>query len=146
MSHDVGLERRVLKGLRMIDPISQSDNTYAVAKKLMDVSALRQEAIASNIANAETPGYRRVDVSPDFANQLKAQISAGMPASALNSLTPALSEDSTARTVRPDGNSVDLEHELLAMNKNSVEYGYLTEVVSSNIKQLRMAISGNVTG
>ena len=130
----------------MIDPISQSDTTYAVAKKLMDVSALRQEAIASNIANAETPGYRRVDVSPDFANQLRAQLSSGQPVSALGSLTPTLAEDTSARTVRPDGNSVDLEHELLAMNKNSVEYGFLTEVVSSNIKQLRMAISGNVTG
>lgn len=47
--------------------------------------------------------------------------------------------------MRPDGNTVDIEHELLAMNKNAVEYGYLTEVISENIKQLKMAISGNVT-
>ena len=38
-----------------------------------------------------------------------------------------------------------LEHELLAMNKNSVEYGFLSDVVSTNIKQLRMAISGTVS-
>jgi flagellar basal-body rod protein FlgB len=37
---------------------------------------------------------------------------------------------------------VEIEHELLAMNKNSVEYDYLTEVVSNNIKQLKMAING----
>jgi flagellar basal-body rod protein FlgB len=126
-------------------PIFQSDNTYELARKLMDASALRQEAIASNIANAETPGYRRIDVSPDFASQLKAQVSAGTPVSQLDSLQPTLVEDSQARTVRPDGNSVDLEHELLTMNKNSVEYGFLTEIASTNIKQLKMAISGSLS-
>jgi|SRR5271165_1903188 len=128
----------------MIDPIFQSDNTYALARKLMDVSALRQEAIASNIANAETPGYRRVDVAPDFASQLKAQMGAGLSPSSLDALEPSLAQDPKARTVRPDGNTVDIEHELLAMNKNSVEYGYLTEIVSGNIKRLKMAISGNI--
>jgi flagellar basal-body rod protein FlgB len=129
----------------MTDPIFQSDNTYALARKLMDLSALRQEAIGSNIANAETPGYRRIDVAPDFANQLKTQMSSGAPVSSLDSLQPTLAPDNQARTVRPDGNTVDIEHELLAMNKNSVEYGFLTDVVSSNIKQLKMAISGNVS-
>jgi flagellar basal-body rod protein FlgB len=126
-------------------PIFQSDNTYELARKLMDLSALRQEAIASNIANAETPGYRRIDVSPDFASQLKAQVNSGASVTQLDSLQPSLVEDSQARTVRPDGNSVDLEHELLTMNKNSVEYGFLTEIASTNIKQLKMAISGNVS-
>ncbi len=128
----------------MIDPLAQTD-TYALARKLMDASALRQEAIASNIANAETPGYRRIDISADFGNQLKAQMASGASPSSLGSLEPTLAEDPKARTVRPDGNTVDIEHELLAMNKNAVEYGFLTEIVSANIKQLRMAISGNVT-
>jgi flagellar basal-body rod protein FlgB len=128
-----------------INPIFQSDDTYVLARKLMDLSALRQEAIASNIANAETPGYRRIDVAPDFASQLKAQVSSGVPISQLDSLNPSLATDSQARTVRPDGNTVDIEHELLAMNKNAVEYGFLTEVASSSIKQLKMAISGNVS-
>jgi flagellar basal-body rod protein FlgB len=128
----------------MIDPVFQSDTTYALARKLLDASALRQEAIASNIANAETPGYRRIDVATDFANQLKAQMSSGLSPTSLVSIEPSLAEDPKARTVRPDGNTVDIEHELLAMNKNAVEYGFLTEVVSGNIKQLKMAISGNV--
>jgi flagellar basal-body rod protein FlgB len=129
----------------MTDPIFQSDNTYALATKLMDLSALRQEAIGSNIANAETPGYKRIDVAPDFASQLKAQMASGAPVSSLDSLQPSLAVDNQARTVRPDGNTVDIEHELLAMNKNSVEYGFLSDIVSGSIKQLKMAISGNVT-
>ena len=61
---------------RMVDPIFQSAN-YQVARKLLDATALRQEAIAANIANAETPGYRRVDVGRDFASQLKAATRSG---------------------------------------------------------------------
>ncbi len=126
----------------MIDPIFQSDN-YQLARKLLDAAALRSEAIASNIANAETPGYRRLDVSPDFAEQLKARSRTGeLAGSGPDSLRPTLVQDPSARTVRPDGNSVEIEQELLAMNKNSVEYEFLTEVVSGNIKQLKMAITG----
>ena len=126
----------------MIDPIFQSDN-YLLSRKLLDAAALRQEAIAANIANAETPGYRRLDVAPNFAEQLKSSLASGNLAQSPDSLQPSLAQDAQARTVRPDGNTVEIEHELLAMNKNSVEYEYLTEVVSTNIKQLKMAISGH---
>ena len=125
----------------MIDPIFHSDN-YQLARKLLDASALRQEAIASNIANTETPGYRRLDVAPDFADQLRSRTLAGELGGETDNLKPTLVQDIHARTVRPDGNSVDVETELLAMNKNSVEYEFLTEVVSKNIKQLKMAITG----
>jgi flagellar basal-body rod protein FlgB len=36
---------------------------YLAAKKTLDAVALRHEAIASNIANVETPGYRRIDLA-----------------------------------------------------------------------------------
>lgn len=125
----------------MVDPIFQSAN-YQIARKLLDASALRQEAIAANIANAETPGYRRLDVNPDFAAQLRASAQIGEVSRAAAELRPRLIEDAHARTVRPDGNTVEIEHELLAMNRNAVEYEFLSEVVSRNIKQLKMAITG----
>jgi flagellar basal-body rod protein FlgB len=127
----------------MTEPIFQTDN-YQLARKLLDAAALRQEAIASNVANAETPGYRRLDVAPAFAQQLKAQMESGNTSS-VGSLQPQLAEDPTAHSTRPDGNNVEIESELLAMNKNSVEYDYLTQVVSSNLKQLKMAITGNIS-
>lgn len=124
----------------MIDPVFQSDN-YLLARKLLDASVVRQEAIASNIANADTPGYRRLDVAADFATQLRTRLEAGK-ASEAASLKPTLVEDPSARSVRPDGNTIELERELLEMNRNSVEFDYLAEVVSRNIKQMKMAISG----
>ena len=130
----------------MIDPIFQSD-TMQLARHFLDAAALRQDAIASNLANADTPGYHRVDVSTDFASKLKASYEAGQlsQGGVMSDIKPQITEDKDARAVRIDGNNVELEHELLAMNKNSVEYGYLTDVVTYNIKQLKMAIAGNVS-
>lgn len=130
----------------MIDPIFQSD-TMQLARHFLDAAALRQDAIASNLANADTPGYHRVDVSGDFATKLKTSFEAGQlsQGGVMSDIKPVITEDKDARAVRIDGNNVELEHELLAMNKNSVEYGYLTDVVTYNIKQLKMAISGTVS-
>jgi flagellar basal-body rod protein FlgB len=128
----------------MIDPIFQTDN-YQLARKLLDAAVLRQEAIASNIANAETPGYHRLDVAPDFAQQLKNRMESGDFAATSDDLKPQLAEDVTARSMRPDGNTVEIERELLAMNHNAVQHEFLTELVSGNLKQLRMAISGRTS-
>jgi flagellar basal-body rod protein FlgB len=132
----------LLNCARMIDPIFQTDY-YQLARKLLDTSVLRTEAIATNVANAETPGFRRLDIAPDFLTQLKARMAAGDFATTSDTLRPTLAEDQTARSVRPDGNTVEIEHELLAMNRNAIEYDYLSEVVSNNLKQLKMAITGH---
>ncbi|WP_342751021.1 flagellar basal body rod protein FlgB [Termitidicoccus mucosus] len=114
-----------------------------MAGRLLDMAVIRHEAIASNIANAETPGYRRVDVDPDFVRVLRTtQAKMAMPASELAASVVA---DQHARTVRPDGNSVEIENELLEMSRNTVEYDFLTDVVSSHIKHLRTAITGRNT-
>ncbi len=128
----------------MVDPIFQSDN-YVLARKLLDAAVLRQEAIAANIANAETPGYRRVDLAPDFGEQLKASLAAGELPQAAAAIKPTIVDDPTARALRPDGNSVEIERELLALNRNAVEHEYLSEIISQNIKQLKMAITGRTT-
>jgi len=129
----------------MIDPIFQTDN-YQLARKLLDAAVLRSEAVATNIANAETPGFRRLDVAPDFAVQLKSTMAAGNFAHTAQTIRPQLAEDHTARSVRPDGNTVEIERELMMMNRNAVEYDYLTEIVSNNIKQLKLAITGRSLG
>ena len=125
----------------MIDPIFQTDN-YQLARKLLDVSALRHQAIATNIANAETPGFRRLDIQADFAAQLKARVAAGDFAQSAHTLQPRVTEDPTARSVRPDGNSIELERELVAMDRTLIEHDFLSQIITSNLKQLRMAITG----
>ena len=75
----------------MIDPVFQSDN-YQLARKLLDASVVRQQAIASNIANVDTPGYRRLDVAPDFATQLRTRLESGKISEA-EALQPSIIED-----------------------------------------------------
>ena len=130
--------------LAMISPVSQSTN-FAMAAKLLDAAVLRQEAIAANIANAETPGFRRLDVSPDFMRELKASVSRGGGASSLQHLSPRLVADEDARSLRSDGNTVEIEREMLEMNRNTVSYEFLTDYVSGSFKQLKMAIRGRAS-
>ena len=54
----------------MIEALFSQPN-YLAAKKTLDAVVLRQEAIANNIANLETPGYKRIDVSASFNEQLQ---------------------------------------------------------------------------
>ncbi len=125
----------------MIDPLFKSDN-FPLARKLLDASVLRGNAIAANIANAETPGYRRVDLAPSFSRELASIVESGASTSAIDHIQPQIAEDQFARSMRPDGNTVDVEHELVEMNKNTVDYDYLTEIVSRDIRQLKVAITG----
>jgi flagellar basal-body rod protein FlgB len=120
----------------MIDNILNS-GTYAASKQLLDASVLRHEALASNLANIETPGYKRVDLPADFAKEFATRLRAGGSAPA-----PVIAEDKAAPAQRKDGNNVVLDHELLAMNRNAAEYEALTEFVSGSLKQLRLAITG----
>ena len=127
----------------MTDPIFNS-SSMQLAQRFLDAAALRQNAIASKLANLETPGYHRIDVSSNFEAQLKASFDSGQLDTAANSvIAPSLEQDPLARSIRPDGNNVDVDKELLAMDKNTTNYNYLSDVVTHNIKQLKLAISGN---
>jgi flagellar basal-body rod protein FlgB len=122
----------------MIEGLFNSSN-YAAAKRLLDASVVRQEGIAANLANLETPGYKRVDLPKDFATQFAASVRSGQGASVA---VPKLAVDNTAVSSRKDGNTVELDRELLALNKNNSEFETLTELVSGSIKQLRLAVTG----
>jgi flagellar basal-body rod protein FlgB len=124
----------------MVESLFQGDN-YQAVKKLLDVAAMRHEALASNIANVETPGYKRLDVDKTFEAELRSDLRAGDVRDAAG-LQPRIAEDSTARTMRSDGNNVQLDRELLAMTENSTNFDVLTQFASSSLKQLRTAITG----
>ena len=78
----------------MISALFNQPN-YAAAKKLLDATVLRHEAIASNLANIETPNYKRVDVAPTFQEELR-QALALKSTSQIDSLRPQLALDPTA--------------------------------------------------
>jgi flagellar basal-body rod protein FlgB len=117
------------------------DSNYLAAKRMLDVTVLRQEAISSNLANVETPNYKRMDVAPNFEAQLQ-QAVANKDGDQISALQPTLGVDASATSGRSDGNTVQLEDELLKMNQNMMEHGVETQLVSNSLMRMRMAITG----
>ena len=122
----------------MIEQLFSGAN-YQATKQLLDAATLRHEALAANIANVETPGYKRVDLPKEFSQEFATHLRGGGGPGAP---VPQIAEDATASVRRKDGNTVELDKELLAMSKNEAEYETLTEFVSGSIKQLKLAITG----
>src|SRR6185295_20259211 len=110
----------------MIDGMFNQTN-YVAAKKLLDVTALRHEAIAGNLANVETPHYKRLDVAPSFSAELRNAVASRDPARILEA-KPQLTVDSTALATRRDGNTVQLEDELMKLSQNFLEHQLETQL------------------
>ena len=124
----------------MIEALFNQPN-YIATKRMMDATALRQEAIASNIANIETPNYKRIDVAPNFQSELR-QALASQDAAKIGSMKPQLVEDSTSVSGRRDGNNVQLETELMNLNQNTIAHTLETQLLTASLLRLRLAITG----
>lgn len=124
----------------MLNGIFDQTN-YAAAKRMLDATMLRQEAIASNLANVETPHYKRLDVDPSFGSALATALQRG-DASGLGSLQPRLVQDSTAVGTAPNGNNVQLEKEMLALNQNTLSHAVESHFLNGTLLKLRLAITG----
>jgi flagellar basal-body rod protein FlgB len=124
----------------MIDALFSQAN-YVAVKKMLDATALRHEAIASNLANLETPNYKRLDVNPSFAAELHQALGAQDPAQ-IENLQPSLAVDASALANNRDGNTVQLETELLNLNQNTMAHALETQLVTGQLLRLRLAITG----
>ena len=124
----------------MIDALFNQPG-YLAAQKMLDAAVVRHEAIASNIANLETPNYKRLDVAPSFSSDLNRALASG-DAAQLKSLQPSLAVDTNAVSANRDGNTVNLEHELVALNQNQIMHTLETQLVTGSLLKLRLAITG----
>ena len=124
----------------MIEALFNQPN-YAATKKMMDATALRHEAIASNIANIETPKYKRIDIAPSFQAELRAAMGS-KDVQKISSLSPSFVEDQTAVAANRDGNTVQLESELMKLNQNTLAHTLETQLVTGTLLKLRLAITG----
>lgn len=124
----------------MIDALF-NDPSYLAGKKTLDAIVLRQEAIAANIANLETPGYHRVDLAPSFKAELERACAAGNPQQ-IAALKPSLAPDPNAVPNSRDGNTVNLESEMMNLNQNMLAHAVESQLVSYSLLKLQMAITG----
>ena len=111
------------------------DTTQLGLERAISGAGQRQVAIAANLANANTPGYRRVDV--DFRGALTRAMRDG-DREALE--TVEFSTETDMQSLRADGNGVDVDVEAANMAKNGLEYEALIAVARARIGILKSAI------
>ena len=133
-----------------IDKIFDSE-TFLILKKALDTTTLRQQALSSNIANVDTPGYKRADVS--FEEELKSALNKQerleLTTTDKKHLTNKLELENVHPKVfrqqdsymRNDFNNVDIELEMAGLSKNNVAYNALAELISNKLKMVRSAIN-----
>ena len=125
-----------------------SGGTYQAVKHMLDLSAQRHEVLAGNVANVETPGYKRLDLDKTNVTSFQAQMAAAAHTgdfthvSSPMAQTARVTTDAAARSTRQDGNNVEIDKELLSLSQNTTEYGVMTEFASNSLKCLKMAITG----
>jgi len=116
--------------------MSLVDRVIELLEAGLRAEGLRQQAIASNIANAETPGYRRVDVR--FEQVLAKAIESGNRLD-VEGLEPQIYRPQQT-TVKPNGNDVDLEHEVGQMVQNSIRQRTFVRLLARKYQQMSMAM------
>lgn len=115
----------------------------------LDWAALRQRAIANNLANVDTPGYKREDVS--FPEVLRQAEEGETPHLALTvtapghlvpkaEATPLVYRDAST-SYRNDGNNVDIDVETAELAKNALYYNALINQAALRLANLRLVIS-----
>jgi flagellar basal-body rod protein FlgB len=141
-------------------PMSGFDTLFGVHAAALNFQRQRMEVLASNIANADTPGYQAKDL--DF-NKLLAQVAEHAAASTNASATPSTTnpahipldgsidqDTQKAATVyrvatQPsvDGNTVDVQTEQAAYAESALHYQASMSFIDYRLKSLMTAITGN---
>ena len=103
---------------------------YGLMKMGLDATELRSRTIANNIANINTPNYKRRYVS--FEESLKNEINNAK-------IEVKVDKDSI---VREDGNNVDLENEKVNQASASLQYNALVSLTNTKLAMTKSVISG----
>jgi flagellar basal-body rod protein FlgB len=106
----------------MLQPVAGQLERY------MDLLSARQKLVASNVANADTPGYRTRDI--DFQSEFVNAMGGAPRVSEVNDLP-----------VKNDGNNVSLDREARLLAENALRFQVASQLMKSQIRAVRSAIS-----
>lgn len=119
-------------------------NTLGTA---LDATALRNEIISNNIANVDTPDYKRKDIR--FETELKqaflrsddSTVDATVKHLDLRELEPEVYTDYAELSYRYDGNNVDIDNENVILAKNQIKYNGLMASVNREFSNLKKVMN-----
>ncbi|MEN6370678.1 MAG: flagellar basal body rod protein FlgB [Armatimonadota bacterium] len=118
-----------------------TDVTSLSLAKSLDGIAARHKVIANNIANVETPGFIRSDVT--FEDSLKQAMESGSDddiRKSLEDVQPQTVADETT-AAGPNGNNVSIDKEMADLAKNSLNYESIVQILNLKSSMLKTAIN-----
>lgn len=117
--------------------MSKTSNIIDFLEAGIRAESLRQKTIANNIANLETPGYRRIGVKFE---ELLARALDSSGAADLSEME-ALIYQPKQTPVKSNGNDVNLEVEVGEMVKNTLRHKVYIRVLSKKYRQMELAMN-----
>ena len=117
-----------------------------VLDRAADSSWIRESAIANNVANVDTPGYKRQDV--EFQDILERELKSSKYSSlqnavnnvSLDNLESRVYTDYESYSYRLDGNNVDIDTENVELASEQLRYQTLTTAVSREVERMKTAM------
>ena len=122
-----------------------------VLTKTLDTASLRQQVIANNVANLNTPGFKKSNVS--FETSLREALETGNHLKMLTTDPRHLSAEATLKEIkpevianpapsqRPDGNNVDIVEEIINLTMNNFNYQASAQLLSGKLAGLRYVVN-----
>jgi flagellar basal-body rod protein FlgB len=116
--------------------MTRTNNIVDLLEAGIRAESLRHKAIASNVANLQTPGYRRIDVR--FEKLLAKALKSSAPVD-LREIEPQLHQPNQT-PVKSNGNDVHLETEVGELVKNSLRHEAYIRLLDKKYNQIELAI------
>ena len=114
-----------------------NDLTYDALGAAIGAASRNQQVISNNLANVNTPGYKRMQVNfQDLLRNTIERAEGGSGRDALREFTPLVETDG-ATSMRADGNNVDVDAEMAKLSENQIRYNTLIEIMSKRNQMLR---------
>jgi flagellar basal-body rod protein FlgB len=114
------------------------DTTQLALERAISGAAQRHEALAANLANASTPGYRRVDV--DFHGALSAALGSSDATDAVEHTAFSTQVDPSVGATQADGGTIDVDAESAKLSANALEQQAAVSVAKTRNAILRAAM------
>ncbi len=127
------------------------DKTMALLKQGLEAASLRNNVIANNMANVDTPGFKKSQVV--FEEELRKAVGqeGRIKGIVTNEKHIPISGSSGAEikpkvvlsndnSMRNDGNNVDIDREMAALAKNTMMYTALVQALNGELQKIRTAI------
>ena len=110
----------------------------------------KQAVLAENVANVDTPGYNQLELKPFTFGDALRQASIGIAVTDPHHITPPSMAGANAQTLKSkdtevtaNGNSVDIEGQMMEVSKTSADYQAMTSVYHKMTGLIKIAIKGS---